>query len=111
MRCSAAEREQLITAQQQIRHKLHAQLLPILSGWCERCMREGRVNQASIVHAHLAYMHRNVEMADLDLRMVKTFLVAQMWLRTNYNFGYEYVPTGRYDMDAITERIGIDYSE
>jgi hypothetical protein len=59
-------------------------------------MREGRVREASIIHAHLAYMHRNVAMVEVDKRMVKTFLVAQMWLRTNYNFDAGDVKTGRW---------------
>ena len=92
-------------------------------------MQDNQHHQASITHAHLAYMHRNLEYAAMDAQAVRVLLVAQMWIRAHHNL--EFVGDDAYggpgasgasgasgaagkagaDLGATTQRMGMDAVE
>jgi hypothetical protein len=80
---SDEEIEVLRAANEAISSRLNNSMLPLLEGWCKRCVREKAINNASILFAHLAYILKN---ATIDQSTVGTMLTAQIFLTNNYTF-------------------------
>ena len=87
-----------VVYQSKIRALLDGRVLKVLARWIKRCKKEGRIINACMIHAHLAFLYRNVEAEDLDDRKIFTMLASQVYLFSNINM----------DLDAGRSDAGID---
>ena len=88
--CTSASAEEALKCQMKLRDILHTKVFPILAKWTIKAKADGKVIEACMLHAHLAYLFRNVEAEELDCRIVFTMLASQIYLFNNY----------RYDLDV-----------
>lgn len=73
-------------AQTSLRKRLTEQIYPLLESWCRKCTEEKRINEACVLHAHMAYIFKGITAEQLDQKAVVSLLTAQMFLHNNYNF-------------------------
>ena len=64
-------------------------MFKIIARWIKRAKHAGKLSQACMLHAHLAFIYRNVEAEDLNPRVVFSILASQIFL---YNYF-------KYDVD------------
>ena len=79
--------------QRKLRATLDDKIFSIIARWTKRSKKDGLVIQACMLHAHLAFLYRNVDPQDLNPRVVFTILASQIFLFNNF----------KYDLDATIE--------
>ena len=84
--CSDAIIREALECQSKIRKLLDEKAFKIIARWIKKSKKEGKMMQACMLHAHLAYLHRNVEYQDLNMRNVFAFLASQIFLFNNYKY-------------------------
>ena len=67
----------------------HTQVLPTLEAWRVKAQVGGRISEACMLHAHLAYLFKAVQVAELDVFSAVTLLSANIFLQHNYGFSVE----------------------
>ena len=91
--------------QDKIRALLDGRILKILARWIKRAKKEGKTLLACKLHAHLAFLYRNIEPSQLDTKKAFSILSSQIYLFSSI------------DMDMDAQRIdsaidlGIPYIE
>ena len=87
---SIAEQEQVLAEISEYRHKirtlLNDKLFRIIARWIKIAKKEGMTKDACILHAHLAYIHRNIEYHELTSVIVFASLSSQIYLFNNYSY-------------------------
>jgi hypothetical protein len=75
-----------LQCQQQVRNLLDEKVFRIIARWTVVAKREGLMSQACMLHAHLAFLYRNVEETELTPRIVFTSLASQIFIFNNYKY-------------------------
>lgn len=75
-----------LECQRKIRALLEEKTFKIIARWIKKSKKEGKMAQACMLHAHLAFLYRNVEAADLNARIVFTSLASQIFIFNNYKY-------------------------
>jgi hypothetical protein len=76
----------LETAQQSMRNVLGTRVLGMLEKWCAAATYCGELGLACKLHAHLAYLYKNVTEEQLDIRVVSVLLSSQIFLTGRHDF-------------------------
>lgn len=78
--------EEAHTCQKNIRRMLDEKVFKIIARWTKKAKEEGKMHEACILHAHLAFLFRNIEKEDLTPRIVFSTLASQIFLFNNYKY-------------------------
>ena len=92
LHCSRTVLADALVCQKNLRTLLDDKVFKIIARWIKASKAEGKMLQACMLHANLAYLYRNVEADDLNPRIVFTSLASQIFLFNNY----------KYDLDLNT---------
>lgn len=68
-----------LVCQKNIRNMLEDRVFKIIARWIKKSKQEGKMAQACMLHAHLAFIYRNVEEEDLNARVIFTILASQIF--------------------------------
>ena len=79
----------LSEAQRRLRAQLHGPVADMLQNWLRRALRQRRTDDACALHAHLAFLHRNLEEEELGEAAVRSLLTAQCYLNLHHHFDTE----------------------
>lgn len=71
----------LSSCQARVRSLLRGQVFATLDGWRVKAVSAGRLPEACLLHAHLAYLYKAVTAAELDARSALTLLSANIFLQ------------------------------
>jgi hypothetical protein len=93
LRCGEDVIKEALDCQQKIRSLLEEKIFKVIARWIKKSKRAGKYGQACMLHAHLAFIHRNVEADELSPRVVFTILASQIFLFNYY----------KYDLDVEVE--------
>ena len=93
LRCGDDVLEEAFICQKKIRVLLEEKMFKVIARWIKKSKKDGNLGQACMLHAHLAFIHRNVEPEDLTPRAVFTMLASQIFLFNYY----------KYDLDIESE--------
>ena len=93
LRCGEDVIQEAFTCQKKIRVLLEEKMFKIIARWIKKSKKDGMFGQACMLHAHLAFIYRNVEEDELSPRIVFTVLASQIFL-----FNYH-----KYDLDVESE--------
>ena len=72
--------------QKTVRHLLEDKLFKIIARWTKRSKDSGKICEACMLHAHLAFIYRNINDNELDIRSIFTMLASQIFLFNNYKY-------------------------
>jgi hypothetical protein len=101
--------------QQQIRTLLDEKVFKIIARWIVKAKRDGLMSQACMLHAHLAYLYRNVEEGELNPRIVFTSLASQIFIFNNYKYDIDIElkesKRGRLDAEDNNTDLGVPQVE
>ena len=87
LKASSADAVERIRAwQQQIRGRIDDEIFPMIQRWTIDCTKNGDLEAACILRAHMAYCYKNVRASDLDFRAVSTLLSSQIFITSRYTF-------------------------
>ena len=75
-----------------MRHQLDTGVFPMLERWCQLVTRSNDITTACVLHAHMAYMYKNVQGHELNRAIVTTILAAQVFLTTRYVYDIDVKP-------------------
>jgi hypothetical protein len=78
--------DEAIACQRNIRAILDEKVFKLIARWIKKSKEEGLMHQACMLHAHFAFLFRNVEAADLTPRIVFSMLSSQVFLFNNYKY-------------------------
>lgn len=88
-----------------IRGVLEGKVMKILARWIKRAKKEGHIIAACMIHAHLAFLFKNVESSELDEKKIFAMLASQVYLLSCINMDLDASRT-----DDIID-LGIPYLE
>ena len=86
LRCGEDVITEALECQKKIRVLLEEKMFKIIARWIKRSKKDGRFGQACMLHAHLAFIYRNVEPEELTPRVVFTMLASQIFLFNYYKY-------------------------
>ncbi len=89
LECDDATLEEAMACQRQLRTILHDKVFKMIARWINKAKEEGRSSTACMLHAHLAYLFRNIQAEELTPTIVFASMASQIFLFNNY----------RYDLD------------
>jgi len=89
LKCSEATLQEALTCQRKMRATLNDQVFKILARWIKHAKDEGQMVIACKLHAHLAYLYRNVYPSQLDTTSVFAMLACQIFLFNNYRYNLD----------------------
>jgi hypothetical protein len=75
-----------LACQKKVRMLLEEKMFKVLARWIKKSKKDGKFGQACMLHAHLAFIHRNVEPEELSPRVVFTVLASQIFLFNYYKY-------------------------
>lgn len=84
--CTEESIAEALECQKKIRSILDDKCFKIIARWIKKAKEDGRINIASMLHAHLAYLFRNVQVEDLDPTKVFSILASQIFLFSNFKY-------------------------
>ena len=84
--CSDEIIAEALSCQKHIRTLLEDKMFKIIARWIKRAKSAGKLSQACMLHAHLAFIYRNVEAEDLNPRNVFAILASQIFLYNYFKF-------------------------
>jgi len=90
LKCSDDVVSRALRCQEDIRALLEDKVLKVIARWTARCKKDGRYAQASVLHAHMSFIYRNVRYDQLNTKVVFVLLASQIFLFNNC----------RYDLDV-----------
>ena len=90
LKCSDDVIEEALGCQKQIRILLEDKIFKIIARWIKKSKKDGKFGQACMLHAHLAYLHRNVDPEELTPRIVFSVLASQVFLFSYYKYDLEF---------------------
>lgn len=82
--CSDETVAKAMACQKTLRTLLDEKVFRIIARWIKKSKQDGLMTQACILHAHLAYLYRDVEKEDLTPRTVFAIVSTQIFLFNNY---------------------------
>ncbi len=94
----------LADAQNTMRTRLNKVVFPMIEQWLDRAAKANDVEVASVLHAHLLFLFKNVSVEDLSLTVVGVLLTSQVWLMVHFRFEGE-------DISDIGRRKSTDTAE
>ncbi|KAJ1425171.1 hypothetical protein B484DRAFT_93375, partial [Ochromonadaceae sp. CCMP2298] len=86
LRCEESTIEEAVACQQKLRQLLENRVFRILARWIKKAKEEGKMSTACMLHAHMAYIYRNVQAEDLTPTVVFAVLSCQIFLFNNYKY-------------------------
>lgn len=89
LQCSDAIMGEALAAQKRLRSLLDDQVFKILARWIKNAKDDGQMNIACKLHAHIAYLFRNVQADDINNRAVFAILACQIFLFNNYKYSLD----------------------
>jgi hypothetical protein len=78
--------EAAFECQRSLRNILNDQVLKIITRWIKKAKDEGLISIACMLHAHLAYLFRNIQSHELNPMTVFSWLSCQVFLFNNYKY-------------------------
>ena len=84
IQCDEAVLREAIECQRKLRKILEDRVFKIIARWIKKAKEEGRMFLACMLHAHLAFIYRNVQKEDLTPTVVFALLSCQIFLFNNY---------------------------
>lgn len=90
--------EEALDYQTKIRALLDNRILKIIARWIKRAKKSGQIVCACMLHAHLAFLYKNVEAESLDDRKIFSMIASQVYILSNLNI----------DLDASKTDSGVD---
>jgi hypothetical protein len=93
--CSEDTMKSMLETQKYLRNILNDQAFKMIARWIRKAKDEGQMKVACLLHAHLAYLFRNIQTAELNSSSVFAILSCQIFLFNNY----------KYDLDIDEETI------
>lgn len=76
--------------QQVLRNMLETKMFKIVARWIVRAKRDGKTLLACKLHAHLAYIFKNVEYQDLTAKNIFAQVSSQIFLTNNYTYDLDF---------------------
>lgn len=106
LECDKEQIAEVKECQQKLRALFDDKLFKMVARWIKISKKDGLTLQACILHAHLAYLHRNVEYNELNPKVVFASLACQIYLFNNFKFDIDLNPDaeakkGRKDLEEI----------
>jgi hypothetical protein len=118
LRCGQDVIDEALECQKKIRVLLEEKMFKIIARWIKRSKKDGRFGQACMLHAHLAFIFRNVEEVDLTPRIVFTVLASQIFLFNYYKYDLDFdhkevssKKKSRMDVEDINGDLGVPQVE
>ena len=93
LECNEETLQEALTCQKNLRSFLDSKVFIIIARWINKSKKEGLVPQACMLHAHLAYIYKDIEYEELNPKIVFTILASQIYLQNNF----------KYDIDVSVE--------
>lgn len=84
--CDDQTEMEAVACQLEIRNILNDKIFKILARWITKAKADGKMFVACMLHAHLAYLFRNVQKEDLTPTIVFSTLASQVFLFNNYKY-------------------------
>ena len=75
-----------LECQKKIRSILDDKVFKIIARWIKGAKEDGKISIASMLHAHLAYLFRNVQVEELNATKVFAMLASQIFLFSNFKY-------------------------
>lgn len=97
-----------------IRSLLNTAVVPMLEAWYNRCVKKQQKLECCILHAHIAFIFKNVTADQLDFTSVSALLCSQVFLHHNYMTDYEVSDdreVNRTDEETQIDGLGIPLTE
>jgi hypothetical protein len=88
-----------IECQKKIRVLLDGDVFKILIRWIKKCKEDDSIGQACMLHAHMAYLFKNVEYDELDAHKVFSLLGSQVFISSNLKYDLD----GKRDAANLTD--------
>ena len=82
----------LTEAQRKMRLQLDTAVFAMLERWCQLVTKANDIGTACVLHAHMAYLYKNVQSHELNRPIVTTILAAQVFLTTRYVYDIDVKP-------------------
>ena len=86
LECNRTVIADALVCQKELRTLLDDKVFKIIARWIKLSKAEGKMKQACMLHANLAYLYRNVEAEDLTPRVVFSHLASQIFIFNNYKY-------------------------
>jgi hypothetical protein len=86
LECDDATLVDALKCQKQIRDLLENKVFRIVARWINKAKKDGHYADACMLHAHLAFIFRNVEPEQLNARIVFTLLASQIFLFNYFKY-------------------------
>lgn len=103
-----------IECQKKLRKILDERVFRILARWIKKAKTDGKMHIACMLHAHLAFLYRNVQIEDLTPTIVFSLLSCQIFLFNNYKYDLDLElksgkteRTRKDDNEDIKDNLGI----
>jgi hypothetical protein len=77
---------EIVAYRGRMRVRLNNQVFTMLDRWCDDATKNGQIQHANIVHAHMAYLFKNVTASELSVPIISTICIAQIFLTIHYRF-------------------------
>ena len=88
--CTDATIDEALECQRTLRKLLDEKVFKIIARWIKKCKEDGKMTTACMLHAHLAYLFRNVQI--LTPNVVFAVLASQVFLFNNYKYDLDLEP-------------------
>jgi hypothetical protein len=121
LQCSDETIEEALNCRTEMRSFMDTKLFKIVARWIKRAKMEGKMMLACKLHAHLAFIYRNIEVSELNAKNVFAQFASQIFLANNFKYDLEFgeeVPSGsggffsrKANDENITEDLGIPQIE
>lgn len=117
LQCSEETLADALVCQQKLRSILNDQVFKIFARWIKHAKDEGQMHIACKLHAHLAYLYRNIDVRDLNATAVFAMLACQIFLFNNYRYNLDldesdaHKKKSRKDEEDVNRDLGIPQIE
>jgi hypothetical protein len=103
-----------VECQKKLRRVLDERVFRILARWIKKAKIDGKMHVACMLHAHMAFLYRNVQKEDLNPTVVFALLSCQIFLFNNYKYDLDLdlkegktERTRKDDHEDIKDNLGI----
>jgi hypothetical protein len=103
LQCREETIQDALACQKTLRCILDEKVFVIIARWITKSKKDNLIAQACMLHAHLAYIYKDIEYEDLNPKIVFTSLACQIYLFNNFKYDIDVSPAeskkGRKDAD------------
>lgn len=109
--------KEAIPCQQALREVLDKKAFKMLARWIKYAKIDGQMNTACMLHAHMAFIFRNIEKEALNPRVVFAIMASQTFLYNNFEYNLDVEAATNPDLtrvnsdDAVNANLGIPQIE